>query len=72
MGKYVIDRFEDIYAICEQEDKTFVLILKSKLPESIKEGDCMIQNEDGTFSLDVSKRLEREQSIREKMNHLFE
>lgn len=72
MEKYVIDRFEDIYAICEQEDKTFVPILKSKLPESIKEGDCIILKEDGTFSIDVSGRLEREQRMKEKMNHLLE
>jgi len=72
MKKYIIDRFEDIYAVCEKEDKSFIHILKSKLPECIKEGDCIIQKEDGTFSIDVNERLEREHRIREKMNHLFE
>lgn len=72
MKKYIIDRFEDIYAVCEKEDKSFINIPKSILPEYIKEGDCIIQKEDGTFSVDVSERLEREHRIREKMNHLFE
>lgn len=72
MKKYIIDRFEDIYAICEKEDKSFIHIPKYKLPEYIKEGDCIIHKEDGTFSVDVSERLEREKRIREKMNHLFE
>ena len=72
MKKYIIDRFEDVYAVCEKEDKSFIHIPKSKLPESIKEGDCIIQKEDGSFSVDVSERLERERRIKEKMKHLFE
>ncbi|WP_313129764.1 DUF3006 domain-containing protein [Anaerocolumna sp.] len=72
MKKYIIDRFEDDYAICEAEDKSFVHIPKSSLPEHSKEGDCIVEKEDGTFSLDRYERLEREHRIREKMNRLFE
>ena len=72
MKHYIIDRFEGIYAICEQEDKTMISIRKNQLPSGVKEGDYIIRKEDGTFLIDANKRKIREEEIRKKMNDLFE
>lgn len=39
MKKYAIDRFEDDFAICEDEEKTQIKLEKSKLYSNAKEGD---------------------------------
>ena len=49
--KLIIDRFEGNFAVCETENKTFVNIPKSELPSLINEGDVLIQNADGKYSL---------------------
>lgn len=38
--KYIIDRFEEGNAVCEQEDRTMLLISRSLLPSDAKEGGC--------------------------------
>ena len=72
MKHYIIDRFEGIYAICEQEDKTMISIRKDQFPSGVKEGDCIIRKENGTFLIDVSETKSRKDRIRKKMNDLFE
>ncbi len=72
MKKYIIDRFEGIYAICEDEGKSFINIEKDKLPSEIKEGDCIISDEDGIYSLDIEATEERKRRIRKKLDRLFE
>ncbi len=53
--RYIIDRFEDPFAVCEAEDKTMVNILISELPlgclpgcfiESTKKGYILLDNYD--------------------------
>ncbi|MGF7145776.1 hypothetical protein HNQ56_004220 [Anaerotaenia torta] len=72
MQKFIIDRFEGSYAICETADKSFISIPKYKLPLESREGDCLVQDADGMFRRDAEARTAREIRIREKMNRLFE
>ncbi len=72
MKKFIIDRFEGNYAICEAEDKTFISIPKYKLPLDCKDGDCLVQDEDGMYREDIEVRTTKEKKIRDKMNRLFE
>lgn len=70
MAKYIIDRFEGDKAVCEQEDKTFIDILKSLLPSGAKEGDCL--DFDGTsYALDADGNKERHARIQNKMDSVF-
>ena len=71
MKKFIIDRFEGMYAICEEEDKTMLSIPKYRLPLDCKEGDCLILNTKGMYQKDNEITMEREKRIREKMNRLF-
>lgn len=72
MKKYIVDRFEGNYAICEDENNIFVRINKSNLPSDIKEGDCLIMKDHGEFYIDIDETKARIQDIRKKLNNLFE
>lgn len=71
MKKLIIDRFEGIYAICEEEDKSISKIPKYKLPLDCKEGDCLLLNSDGMYQLDTEDTSDRKKKILDKMNRLF-
>lgn len=71
MNKFIIDRFEGNYAICEQEDKTFLRIPKYKLPQECREGDCLIQDSEGMYQKNKEITKNRENRIMERMNRLF-
>lgn len=72
MNKLIIDRFEGNYAVCEQEDKSFVNIPKYKLPLDCKEGDCLFRDADGMYRKDNDNTKSREKRIYDKINRLFE
>ena len=72
MEIYIIDRFEANYAVCEAEDKTFIDIPKYKLPLESKEGDSLIQDENGIFTVDIENTKNRAERIKDKMKSLFE
>ena len=41
--KYIIDRFEGKWAVCEAEDGKMIDIEKSKLPKNARAGDVIVQ-----------------------------
>ncbi len=65
---YVIDRFEGLYAVCEGSNGEMINILKSELPDGIKEGDKVEKKDDGYIKVDNSSDRER---IKGKLNSLF-
>jgi hypothetical protein len=71
MKKFIIDRFEGNYALCEDEVKASTKIPKYKLPLECREGDALILNSDGMYHIDKSETKANESRIREKMNRLF-
>jgi hypothetical protein len=70
MKKLIIDRFEGNFAVCEQDDKKFINILRDKLPQGVKEGHCLIDN-DGVYTIDYERYEERKKSIKDKFGKLF-
>lgn len=67
----IIDRFEEEYAVCEDENKKILNINKSKIPKQAKEGDIIIYR-DGTYILDKEKSLNRKKYIEELTKDLWE
>lgn len=67
----IIDRFEEEYAVCEDENKKILNINKSKIPKQAKEGDIIIYR-DGTYILDKEKSLNRKKHIEELTKDLWE
>ena len=72
MKKFIIDRFEGNYAVCEMEDKSYISNPKYKLPLDCREGDCLLQDADDMYQKDIETKTTKEKKIREKMNRLFE
>ena len=69
---YVVDRFEGMYAVCENRDtKEMLNIEKLKLPSNLHEGDVLTYK-DNTFTLDESKKEEIEDRIKAKARNIFE
>lgn len=72
MRKYIVDRFEGNYAICEDENNISVNIKRNNLPMETKEGDCLIMKDDGNFYIDLETKERRMQNISKKLDNLFE
>lgn len=71
MQTITIDRFEEEYAICENEDQTMVTIPRETLPDDAREGD-LLTLQDGIFHLDTEATEARRRRIRKKMMDLYE
>lgn len=72
MKTYIIDRFEGIYAVCEDENKDLINIPKYKLPLECKEGNYIYQDIAGMYQIQIQEEKVAEGRIREKMSRLFE
>lgn len=68
--KAIIDRFEGVYAVCETENKEYINIPKSELPQGIKEGDVLNCIND-KWNIDTATTKERKEKIKNKLNSLF-
>ena len=67
----IIDRFEEGFAICEDEDAGFVSILRELLPEDAEEGD-VISISEGRYVIDSLSTQKRKKDIEDKFFGLFE
>lgn len=68
--EYIIDRFEEQFAVLEKKDGGTVDIPKNYIPDA-NEGDVVIL-ENGVYRVDKTKTLERKEIIAKKMRKLFE
>lgn len=68
--KYIIDRFEGTYAVCEDEKKNMVNIPKYKLPMEAKEGDLLI-DDNGIIRIDDREADENRKKMNQMMSKLF-
>ena len=63
MKKMIIDRFEGIYAICEDKDKAFFAIEQTELPAGAKSGDVLKITDEGTLEIDKEETERRRSRI---------
>ena len=49
--RYIVDRFEGMTAVCEDENGRAVSFHADKLPENVKAGDILVRK-DGAFFID--------------------
>lgn len=65
---YVIDRFEDEFAVCEnQKTREMINIPISSIPKEAKEGDC-IKLENGIYVIDEEETKKNAERIQRKMD----
>lgn len=69
---FVVDRFEENIAICEnRKTQEMINVNIDDLPKDAKEGDVLIYK-NNCYELDYDKRNEIEERIKEKLKNLFE
>ncbi|AJH78837.1 MULTISPECIES: DUF3006 domain-containing protein [Heyndrickxia] len=69
--KYIVDRIEGEFAVCEKDDRTTVDIRLSELPSGVQAGDVIIV-EDGIPRIDRQLTKERKAQIKKLADELFE
>lgn len=70
MKQLIIDRFEGVYAICEDKEEKHFAIPSSDLPEGAKEGCVLVLSDDGELTLDLEETQRRRQRLAEKLHRL--
>lgn len=60
--QYIIDRFEEEFAVCETSELKFVNILKKDLPNDVKEGD-VLEFDGKKYVLDIDETKKRKMEI---------
>ncbi len=70
MKKFIVDRFEEEFAVLEKEEGGTIDVLKSELPE-VREGDVLTY-ENRCYIVDYEETQKRKELIQEKMRKLFE
>lgn len=68
--RYIIDRFEGDTAVLEDENKEFLNVQKSILPENSNESDCLVFK-DGKYIIDEETTKELKEEISDLMDELF-
>ncbi|MGI6450465.1 MAG: DUF3006 domain-containing protein [Desulfitobacteriia bacterium] len=63
---FIIDRFEDKWAIIETDNKVFFKLPRSILPDTLREGDCV----EIAVSKDSSATAAREKQATELLHNL--
>ncbi|MBO5253280.1 MAG: DUF3006 domain-containing protein [Clostridia bacterium] len=71
MKKMIIDRFDGVYAICEDKDKAFFAIDQTELPEGAKVGDVLMITDDGALKIDTEETERRRRRMLEKQKKLM-
>ena len=69
--KYSVDRIEEGFAVCEDENGKTVNIETDKLPEGVKEGD-LISVDNGEAVILAEETEARRKKLAEKRRALFE
>ena len=69
MEKYIIDRFEEDFAVLEMETGGTIDVPKSEIPDG-KEGDVVIL-ENGVYQVDEAETQKRKEMIKQKLSELF-
>jgi hypothetical protein len=71
--KYVLDRFEGSVAVLEDSAGVMRDFLKDRLPNSAREGDVLVLNEEnGIFTIDSEATREKSEKIKDLMDGLFQ
>ena len=69
-GRLIVDRLEEGYAVCEQEDRSMVRIPTDRLPAGVREGDVLAA-QGGRYRADQATAQKRKDEIENKRRLLF-
>ena len=67
----IVDRLEEEYIVCEDENRNIVNILKDEVEDEVKEGDILIFV-DGKYIVNKEKTKDRKEYIQDLIKDLWE
>lgn len=68
---YIVDRIEDIFAVCEEEDGTMKNILLENIKGDIRDGVILLETCEGHFIVDEEKTRERKKEVQDFMKGMW-
>ncbi|MBR3835862.1 MAG: DUF3006 domain-containing protein [Clostridia bacterium] len=68
--KYSVDRIEEAFAVCEDENGAFENIGLAALPENVREGDILLKTDDG-YTILADETEERRQRLAKLQKSIF-
>lgn len=68
--KYSVEKIENDIAVCENDDGETLKLKLSQLPPNVKEGDILIQSDEG-FTLDLDETQARRRKMAELQKNIF-
>lgn len=71
MRKLFVDRFDGVYAICEDSERKLFALPVNELPDGVKEGDCLIISDEGEISVSAEETNARRKENRKTEEKLF-
>lgn len=71
MKYFSIDRFEENFAICIDENENIKIMEIKKLPKNAREGDIIKVLKDGTFKIDKEKTKREREDIFKLQDDIF-
>ena len=69
--KYIVDRFEESYAVIETKEQKMINVNKKDLPKDIKPGDILVKK-DGKYKILKEETGKRTNYIKKLTNDLWE
>lgn len=69
--RLIIDRFEGAYAVCEDENKNMVNILKTEIPKNAKEGSVLEMTGE-SITVNYNETDCRKKKIKGKMDSMWD
>lgn len=68
----IVDRIEGTTIVCEEDDEQLIIENQQQLREIVHEGDVLIHNDDGTYSVDREMTQKRREYILELQRKLWD
>lgn len=68
----IVDRIEGTTIVCEDNDEQLIIENQQELREIPKEGDVLIRNDDGTYSVDREMTQKRREYILQLQRKLWD
>lgn len=72
MNELVVDRIEENFIVCEDENQSILELKSEQVIGSVKEGDVLIKSKEGKFSVDEELTIKRRKEIEDLMKGMWE
>lgn len=66
MRTLIVDRFENTYLLCEDEDRRLFAIESKELPEGVQGGDVLRISDEGVIAIDQKETAARRSRIKQE------